>query len=124
MKTALMVFLLCAGVLLTLVLATCASLPFVRPQDRPVSYALAEPRATSLGQLLDPHVDAHAGESGFSLVASGREAFMARYALALVAEHTIDVQYYIWESDMTGRILLAALIKAADRGVRVRILLD
>ena len=49
---------------------------------------------------------------------------MARYAFALLAEKTLDVQYYIWEGDTTGRILLSALISAADRGVRVRVLLD
>jgi putative cardiolipin synthase len=49
---------------------------------------------------------------------------MARYAFALLAEKTVDVQYYIWEGDATGRILLSALIGAADRGVRVRVLLD
>lgn len=49
---------------------------------------------------------------------------MARYAFALLAEKTLDVQYYIWEGDATGRILLSALISAADRGVRVRVLLD
>lgn len=49
---------------------------------------------------------------------------MARYAFTLLTEKTLDVQYYIWEGDTTGRILLSALIRAADRGVRVRVLLD
>jgi putative cardiolipin synthase len=49
---------------------------------------------------------------------------MARYAFVLLAEKTLDVQYYIWEGDTTGRILLSALIRAADRGVCVRVLLD
>jgi putative cardiolipin synthase len=48
---------------------------------------------------------------------------MARYAFALLAEKTLDVQYYIWEGDATGRVLLLALISAADRGVHVRVVL-
>jgi putative cardiolipin synthase len=49
---------------------------------------------------------------------------MARYAFAALAEKTIDAQYYLWEEDTTGRILFSALMKAASRGVRVRLLLD
>jgi len=49
---------------------------------------------------------------------------VARIALLFSAEKTIDVQYYIWKSDLTGKLLFNGLIVAADRGVRVRILLD
>lgn len=52
------------------------------------------------------------------------DAFVARYRLAELAQHTLDVQYYIWEDDMSGRLLLLALLAAADRGVHVRLLLD
>ena len=41
-----------------------------------------------------------------------------------LAEKTLDAQYYIWSSDTTGRILAGRLIRAADRGVSVRILID
>lgn len=41
-----------------------------------------------------------------------------------MAEHTLDVQYYIWQDDMSGRLLFSALLAAAKRGVRVRLLLD
>jgi phosphatidylserine/phosphatidylglycerophosphate/cardiolipin synthase-like enzyme len=44
---------------------------------------------------------------------------MARYAFALLGEKTVDIQYYIWEGDVTGRILLSALIKAADAAVQI-----
>jgi cardiolipin synthase C len=54
----------------------------------------------------------------------GRRAFMARLAMADLAEKTLDVQYYIWDTDTTGRILAEHLLRAADRGVRVRVLLD
>ena len=54
----------------------------------------------------------------------GAEAFSARIALTELAEKSLDVQYYIWEGDTTGRILAERLARAADRGVHVRILLD
>jgi putative cardiolipin synthase len=58
------------------------------------------------------------------LLANSRDAFGARARLAEVAQRTLDVQYYIWEDDMTGTLLFQALHAAADRGVRVRLLLD
>ena len=53
-----------------------------------------------------------------------RRRFAARILLAEAAERTLDVQYYIWHDDLTGTLLLDALRRAADRGVRVRLLLD
>jgi putative cardiolipin synthase len=58
------------------------------------------------------------------MLPDSRDAFAARWRLAEVAERTLDVQYYIWEKDRTGTLLLEALHAAADRGVRVRLLLD
>lgn len=55
---------------------------------------------------------------------SGFEALIARLASVSVAERSIDLQYYIWHNDVTGRLLMHRIIEAADRGVRVRILLD
>ncbi len=64
------------------------------------------------------------GRSGFTLVATGLEAFLTLHGLTVAAERTLDVQYYLWENDGSGRRLLAALLDAADRGVQVRLLLD
>lgn len=100
------------------------TLSSVQVGEHEVSYALAEPEATFLGRLFGAYAEKHAGASGFAIVAAGWEAFRIRYAFATLAEKTIDAQYYLWEEDVTGRILLYALIKAADRGVRVRLLLD
>lgn len=58
------------------------------------------------------------------LLDQGRDAFATRVLLAEAAERTLDVQYYIWRDDMSGRLLFEALRRAADRGVRVRLLLD
>ena len=59
-----------------------------------------------------------------SLSATGGDAFAARALLVDAAERTLDVQYYIWHNDISGTLLLDALRRAADRGVRVRFLLD
>ena len=64
------------------------------------------------------------GKSGIIELRDGRDAFAARVLLADRAERTLDIQYYIWRKDMSGMLLFAAIIRAADRGVRVRLLLD
>lgn len=64
------------------------------------------------------------GQSGFYLLNSGQEAFLARAALVEAAEQSIDAQYYIWSNDVSGRYLAGRLLLAADRGLRVRLLLD
>lgn len=62
--------------------------------------------------------------SGLQLLYSGVSAFAARLRLARQAVYTLDLMYYIWERDLTGRILLGEVLAAADRGVTVRLLLD
>ena len=57
-------------------------------------------------------------------LASGTEAFVARLALASRAKKTLDLQYYIWRGDKTGRLLAGAVVEAAERGVKTRMLLD
>jgi putative cardiolipin synthase len=64
------------------------------------------------------------GLTGVSLLPDGAGAFAARMALAEAATQSIDARYYIWKDDVTGTLLLDALTRAADRGVRVRLLLD
>jgi cardiolipin synthase C len=83
-----------------------------------------EPRATRLGQFFGPAADQHPGLSGFGLLDHGREAFIVRLALAELAERTLDMQYYVWDGDTTGRIVLDRVMKAAARGVKVRLLID
>jgi len=85
---------------------------------------LEEPVSTRLGQFFGPAAEAHPGLSGFSLLSQAREAFIVRLALADLAERSLDMQYYIWDGDTTGRIIVDRVMKAADRGVRVRLLVD
>lgn len=65
------------------------------------------------------------GESSSILpLVSGTDAFVARMAFAAKAQRTLDAQYYIWHGDQTGTLLAGAMVKAAERGVKVRLLLD
>ena len=62
--------------------------------------------------------------STIRLVEQNAVAFAYRAATAAAAERTLDVQYYIWHEDLTGRLLAGELMRAAERGVRVRMLID
>ncbi|HEX6930336.1 MAG TPA: phospholipase D-like domain-containing protein, partial [Gammaproteobacteria bacterium] len=105
-----------------LLCGACATLP---PNvAREPSYALADPEGTALGQAFLPEVVAQPGKSGFMPVVAGANAYLLRAAMAGLAEHTLDLQYYIWEDDLTGRMMLHDVMRAAGRGVRVRLLLD
>ncbi|HET7788709.1 MAG TPA: phospholipase D family protein [Myxococcales bacterium] len=79
---------------------------------------------TRLGEAVSRLARAHPGKSGVFALRDGQDAFAARALLAEAADRTLDVQYYIWRHDLSGTLLLAALRRAADRGVRVRLLLD
>lgn len=69
-------------------------------------------------------VAAHPDLTGIHDLTGGRSAFAARALLVKAAQRTLDVQYYIWDDDISGTLLLEALFDAAKRGVRVRLLLD
>lgn len=86
----------------------------------------AEPatHATTLGAAILGLAAKHPGTSGILPLGSGLDAFAARAALARAAEESIDAQYYIWQDDLTGLRLLSELQAAAERGVRVRLLVD
>ena len=110
------------GVLLMVLLHGCATIPYDHP--RPVSSALYRPEGTSLGKKIQAQAVNHPGASGFSLLPTGIDAFVARARLIDRAEKTLDLQYYIFHNDLTGKYVYDRLIAAADRGVRVRLLLD
>jgi putative cardiolipin synthase len=100
----------------------CASVPKDYPRGQ--STAFQNHQNTTIGAYVAKAAARHPGESGFAIIRDGRPAFTARVALTELAEKNLDLQYYIWEPDATGRILAERLVQAADRGVRVRILLD
>ncbi|MFP3569764.1 phospholipase D family protein [Paraburkholderia sp. SIMBA_030] len=112
---------LLAAVLIAL-LAACAALP---PQEgRRQTHALQNTEDTRLRGDFSPEERAHPGLSAFHLLPNAVDALVVRVVLTQMADRTLDLQYYIWHDDLTGRELAAALLKAADRGVRVRVLLD
>jgi putative cardiolipin synthase len=111
-----------AVLILTLFFTGCATLP--ENVDRPESYALIDTGDTRLAQGRQDERAAHPGKSGFILLENGLDAFVARAVLANAAERSIDVQYYLYHDDLTGRLLTDQLLKAANRGVRVRLLVD
>jgi putative cardiolipin synthase len=91
----------------------------------PASLALPlRPDETPLDRLAAPLAAACPGESGLMLLTSSLEAFQARRDSAKLAGRSVDLQYYYWKNDLTGRLLLADVLAAAKRGVRVRLLLD
>ena len=116
--------------LITAILAVSLSLGFQwvyqvpTAQGRVDSTALAPSIDTLLGAEVLPLVAEHPGLSGVALLPQGHDAFAARILLAEAAQDSIDVRYYIWQKDATGLMLLEAIRRAADRGVRVRLLLD
>ncbi|MDH3263800.1 MAG: phospholipase D family protein, partial [Paracoccaceae bacterium] len=103
-----------------------ARLAFPLPalDGRTASAALPASVATSLGQALLPQAAAHPGLSGVMPLRRGPDALAARVGLARGAEAAIDAQYYIWQRDAAGLLLLDELRRAAERGVRVRLLID
>ncbi|MBW2193037.1 MAG: phospholipase D family protein [Deltaproteobacteria bacterium] len=103
-------------------LGGCATLP--KDFDRPISHAYTDTDDTRLGKNRRDEMAAHPGKSGFHLLGNGLDAFVARAVLAHTAERSIDVQYYLYHDDLVGRLFTDQLIKAADRGVRVRVLVD
>jgi cardiolipin synthase C len=113
---------LVAGLLISL--GGCASLPPGSAFPRPVSVALAHPEETCLGAQFDSAALAHGGDSAFRILSVGVDGFLIRAQMIDAAERTLDLQYFIFHGDETGRLLTDALLRAADRGVRVRILVD
>ena len=108
--------------LLAWLLSGCVSLP--NNDDRVASYAFTDTGDTLLGRGFADARQQHAGKDGFLLLGNGLDAFTARAALAEAAERSLDVQYYLYHDDMVGGLFTAFLWRAAERGVRVRLLVD
>lgn len=110
--------LLLGGLLLT----ACASLP---DYSHPVyEEHLPAPQSTELPAWAASLAVIHPQASGLTLLSEGTDAFIARLAVAANARSSLDLQYYLYHNDLTGRFFTRMLLDAADRGVRVRLLLD
>lgn len=111
-------FIFCLGFLLY----ACSSLPERAPVSP--SYYISDTSSTQLGQLFDRRKTSHQGLTGYNLLIDPIDAIAARLMLIEKAQKSLDLQYYIWHNDKVGALALEGLLRAADRGVRVRLLLD
>lgn len=109
--------------IMVVILAGCGSLP--AEMVHPVEPNLSPPTST-LSQLIETYEleQQSQGESAVLIQNSGWDALSQRLALIESAERSIDIQYYIWNSDVSGNYLANRLVAAADRGVKVRVMLD
>ncbi len=124
MRAAIVAFSVFASGLLALVLVYAYG-RFGRRLHGPASSALMPERdQTELDRLAAPLLDAHRGSNGVSLISDNMSAFALRALSARKAGRSLDLQYYYWKNDLTGRMLTREVLAAADRGVRVRLLLD
>lgn len=98
----------------------CGCVSYSLSNEAPQSRTLLPSASSPLSQAFVGRKD----ESGFLPLIEGSEAFDARIALANTAVTSLDIQYYIWHHDKTGVALLSRILDAAERGVRVRLLLD
>ncbi len=109
--------------LVVLLVAACATLPGA-DYPKQASTALAHPETTRLGRQLDARAHEHPGVSGFRMLFEGVDGFLVRAEMVGAAEKTLDLQYFIIQNDNSGKLLMDAVLRAADRGVRVRMLID
>ncbi|MFM2288362.1 MAG: hypothetical protein RL684_1505 [Pseudomonadota bacterium] len=105
-------------------LCGCAGLPPGADYPRPMSVRLVQPDDTLLGRQLGAASLAHDGQSGFRIITAGIDGLLTRLQMIDTAERTLDLQYFIFRGDTAGRQIAGALKRAADRGVRVRVLVD
>jgi len=110
---------------LTIIVSSCATravAPYVRPTPEYAKPAQADGAFSEIESTIRA---AHGPEaSGFELLDSNEDGLRWRLALIDSARHSIDVQYYLWYGDAAGRILAKRLLDAANRGVKVRMLVD
>src|SRR5215468_5779234 len=106
-----------------LVLCACTTLPG-RDFHRTPSSPTTEPPNPALLQPFAAADRTHAAESGFRLYSAGIDGLLLRLELIAAAHSSLDLQYYIFHGDESGKLVTEALGKAAARGVRVRILVD
>ena len=83
-----------------------------------------QPGQTALDRAIAPLLARHPEETGLMLLTSSLAAFRARLETARLAGRSLDLQYYFWKGDLTGQLLIREVAAAAERGVRVRLLLD
>jgi putative cardiolipin synthase len=102
--------------------SACATPRFDAPKTE--SQAFTDTGGTRMGVASERLIARHPGKSAFLLQSDGIDALATRILLSDRAERSIDAQYYLISNDVTSYLFLDALLSAADRGIRVRLLLD
>lgn len=110
--------------LLLLFMCACSTTPPGADYPKTVSTAIADPGHTALGKNFAQAARAHPNSSGFWIIQNGADGFLMRMQMIASAQRSVDVQYYEFHGDDTGRLLSSAILAAADRGVQLRILVD
>jgi len=103
-------------------LTGCATVSFDQPKSH--STAIANTGTTALGRYASYKASQYDGRSVFYPLNEGMDALGVRLRLSERAQKSIDLQYFLMKNDTAGAVVAKALLKAADRGVRVRFLLD
>ncbi len=107
-----------------LVLSACSSLPLPTASQKPPSSALAASDQTLLGARSIQLRRDHAQVSGFRILTAGADGLLSRVQLINQSRQSLDLQYFIFRGDSSGKLVIDALARAADRGVRIRLLVD
>ena len=102
----------------------CSTLPKHKIESIPETTLQVDTAQTTLAQIIQPLQEQHPDLTGYLVLFEPLEALATRLSLIDKAEKRLDLQYYIWDNDKVGALALHALIRAADRGVRVRLLID
>lgn len=103
-------------------LTACSTLP---KQEKQFSHYLQNHPANSyLEKKFSPLLKKHPNKTGFFLLADGIDAFAVRTALIKKAQNKIDIQYYMVHDDQSGQAFFKVVKQAADRGVKIRVLID
>ncbi|MEH6606429.1 MAG: phospholipase D-like domain-containing protein, partial [Pseudomonadales bacterium] len=104
------------------VVSGCASVPFDYPKQESQVTRISD--ATKLGRNGLEWAEEHGSQSGFIPLTGGNDALGVRLKMMEGAEESIDAQYFLLKPDQAGMLFVGGLLEAADRGVRVRFLLD
>ena len=107
-----------------LLIVSCRKTIENRSVEKPVVESLKPAAQSLLWATANTASEDRLGESGFLLLDRGDQALAWRTRLADAAESTIDAQYFLWKDDDAGKVMMQRLIAAANRGVRVRVLVD
>lgn len=108
---------------LVVALPACSTLPKQQPVASQYAYDI-NTDTTTLSKIVAPLKLQNPELTGYHILYEPLEAIAARLQLIDKAEKTLDLQYYIWDNDTIGSLALYKIIQAADRGVKVRLLMD